>query len=116
MKILVLDDSIERLQAFKRGLIGHVVVLTSTAPEAIEALDEQGPFDYVFLDHDLGDMSMVPSGPGTGYEVALWLCKNSAKQPPNIIIHSLNPAGAKAMASLLPTAKVIPGVWTKLML
>jgi hypothetical protein len=28
------------------------------------------------------------------------------------VIHSFNPVGAQAMVSLLPEAKIIPGIWT----
>jgi Response regulator receiver domain. len=94
MRILVLDDSKERLQAFQRKLIGHNVVTIMTASEAIQEL-ENSFFDYVFLDHDLSDQQMVPSGPGTGYEVAQWLAEHVEKQPLNIVIHSFNPVGAR---------------------
>jgi hypothetical protein len=46
-----------------------------TASEAIEYLNSF-EFDAVFLDHDLGEKTMVASGPGTGYEVAVMLKSN----------------------------------------
>jgi len=39
------------------------------------------PFDYLFLDHDLGGKQMVNSRENTGYEVAEWLSKNKLKKP-----------------------------------
>ena len=111
MRIFVLDDSEERLRTFRSVLIGHTVITAKTVSEAISALDKDGPFEYIFLDHDLGDQIMVPSGPGTGYEVAQWLERHPEKQALHIILHSFNPDGRKAMASILPTAQESPGAW-----
>lgn len=111
MNILILDDDIIRLKAFKEKLIGHNVVTTMTASEAIKELSNN-TFELLFLDHDLGNKQMEASGPGTGYEVALWLSEKEDKQPDIIVIHSYNPVGARNMANLLPRAKIIPGIWT----
>ena len=113
-KILVLDDDDERLKIFRRNLIGHSVTLVKTAHEAIYELDRNGPFDTVCLDHDLGGLINVASGPGTGYEVAEWLSQNPDKQPTQIIIHSFNEPGRKRMMAALPNAIEYPGVWTKI--
>ena len=111
MRVFVLDDSDERLRIFRSKLIGHTVITAKTVSEAISALGKDGPFEYIFLDHDLADQTMVPSGPGTGYEVAQWLAQHPEKQAPNIILHSFNPDGRKAMASALPKAQESPGAW-----
>jgi CheY-like chemotaxis protein len=111
MKILILDDDEIRLDAFRQKLIGNEVVTVMTASEAITQLKKDS-FKAVCLDHDLGGLQMVSSGKNTGYEVALWLSKHRKKQPSTIIIHSFNPVGAQNMASLLPQAKRIPGLWS----
>ena len=113
MRVLVLDDSNERLKEFRQKLIGNVVVCVKTAKEAIKEL-ASNEWDCTCLDHDLGDKVMVPSGPGTGYEVAEWLEQHPDKQPKMIFIHSFNTAGAKRMAAALPNAIVAPGIWTKI--
>jgi CheY-like chemotaxis protein len=113
MRILVLDDSSERLNIFRKNLTGHVVDCVKTAREAIHMLDTN-TYEMVTLDHDLGDKVMVASGPGTGYEVAEWLNANPDKQPKMIFIHSFNPAGAQRMKLVLANAVVAPGIWTKL--
>ena len=112
-RILVLDDDITRQQIFKRKLIGHDVVQTSTVKSTIKRLEDEH-FDAVFLDHDLGGTAYVDSGPGTGWEVAKWLANNPGCKPAKIFIHSFNPVGASNMARLLPEAVVCPGVWNKL--
>ena len=113
MRILVLDDEENRLIQFKINLAGHIVVCVKTAAEAIQQLD-QNNFNIAFLDHDLGGRVLVPSGPGTGYEVAQWIAAHENKQPDKIFIHSFNEPAAKRMKSLLPNAVIAPGVWTKL--
>ncbi len=111
MRVLVLDDNHNRLRAFRQRLIGHVVVCVETAKEAIEQLEKE-EFEIVFLDHDLGGEENVPSGPGTGWEVAQWLSEHEDRQPATIYIHSFNGPGSKNMLSLLPRARYVPGVWT----
>jgi len=110
MNVLVLEDDARRHLAFTRKLIGTNLQIVETAAEAIGLLEERD-WDYLFLDHDLGGQQMVESGPGTGYEVAVWLEEHEDRQPPNIVIHSFNPDGAKKMHDALPKAIVAPGCW-----
>ena len=112
MYVLVLDDDSSRQRAFMRGLLNYNVTIVTTAKEAIEALKRR-EWDAVFLDHDLKGV-VEESGPGTGYEVAEWLAQNPKRQPPQIFIHTFNPAGAKKMQQALPSAVYHPGVWAKL--
>lgn len=78
--------TLTRLDAFKRNLIGHIVCCVTTAKETIEKLSSE-KWDYVFLDHDLGGQTYVPSGSGTGYEVAQWISNNPDQKPEKVIIH-----------------------------
>jgi len=110
MNILILEDDHERHKAFIKSLIGANVVIVETATDAIQELSKK-VWDYLFLDHDLGGEQMVASGPGTGYEVAVWLEQYPDKQPENIIIHSFNPTGALKMKQALPKAIIRPGCW-----
>lgn len=70
MRILILDDSDSRLRTFREKLQGAAVTCTKYAKECINLLNCDDIWDYVFLDHDLDGKIYVPSGPGTGYEVA----------------------------------------------
>lgn len=110
MKILILDDDMNRHCIFNKKLVGHEVTNVITSKEAIQQLSSFN-FDIVFLDHDLGGEVFVKSGENTGFEVAVWLSENTDRQPSRIIIHSLNPVGAVNMKSKLSSAEVIPGVW-----
>lgn len=110
MRILVLDDSKERLKKFQGQLFQVTLDCVMTSREAIKKLSENR-YDVVFLDHDLGGQIYQPSGPGSGYEVALWLHDNPENKPKQIIIHSFNLNGSQRMLSLLPEAEYHPGVW-----
>jgi CheY-like chemotaxis protein len=111
MKILILDDSQVRLQTFRRKLIGAVVTCVEHADECIKELETNGPFNLLLLDHDLDGQVYVPSGPGTGYEVALWLKNNPDKKPEKIILHTCNEAGALRMLEELPEAMFLSGLF-----
>ena len=115
LNILILDDdpNKDRIPAFKKKFIGNNVVWVQTAPEAIELLDKAEPsyWDAIFLDHDLGGQAYVPSGPGTGYEVAKWLESHPDKKPKQIFLHSLNPVGRDNMKAALPEAEHAPWAW-----
>ena len=112
MKILVLEDNLERQQQFRNNLIGHNVTITDSSKMAIEKLTNE-KWEILFCDHDLGNQVNVTSGDNTGYEVAKCLENNKQHMPTNIIVHSLNTVGAKNIIAALPNAVHIPFVWTE---
>lgn len=92
--VLVLDDSIERHEWFSSKLRCDIKQAFN-AKEAKDLID-QYVFQYIFLDHDLGE------GNGTGMEVAEHLSEVSIeKRPLFTFIHSHNPVPAKHMRKLL---------------
>jgi len=95
IKILVLEDNVERIGEFGKNYGGkdRFIVYVTTVKECIEVLESSEKFDIIFLDHDLGGKHMVESGPDTGYEVAEWLRDHPEKLPQIVVVHSLNPAG-----------------------
>lgn len=110
MRILILDDDLERLALFKDILHNHDVTEVMTASETIHHL-KLGTWDVVFLDHDLGGRAFVPSGPETGYEVAEFLQNNINLRPSKIFLHSMNDTARRRMLAILPRAVECPGVW-----
>ena len=98
-KILILEDSDERIAAFKRALVGHNVVICKAVKTAIGELYDN-TFDFIFLDCDLGE------GNRMGIEVAKYLSENPHGE--KIVIHSMNPVGQGRMKLMLPDAEVIP--------
>ena len=85
--------------------------------EGIDAL-EANEFDVLFLDHDLNDdgkgdveSGMYGSRELTGADIASWLTRNLEKLPPHVIVHSVNPAGARNIQRVLEShckVSVIP--------
>jgi CheY-like chemotaxis protein len=110
MRVLILEDSPERHKVFRRKLRNVYYVITDDAPTTIELLNRHY-WDVLFLDHDLQGKAFVRSGRGTGYEVANWLAHHPHRMPKQIIIHSMNPAGARNMKRVLPRAILAPGCW-----
>jgi CheY-like chemotaxis protein len=106
-KVLILEDSEARRRIFREKL-GSVCDLFffDRVEEAKRALIEEGPFDLIFLDHDLDGRVFVSSNEAnTGYQLAKFIARERVK--PRIIIHSMNFAGAARMRELLPEAEHI---------
>ena len=114
LNIVILEDDPNRIEKFKAGLVGNSLFITKEPREAIARLRTKD-VNVLFLDHDLGYTGQPErSGPGTGYEVAVWLERNPKFQPKKIIIHSLNPDGQQNMKRALPNAEIRPAVWDML--
>jgi CheY-like chemotaxis protein len=111
MRVLVLDDSKIRLSQFRQSLIGSVFTAVEHSKDCIYELATGERWDWFFCDHDLDGKVYVPSGPGTGYEVAEWLSKNPDMMPQNIIIHTSNEKAAPLMMELLPDAQWMPCIY-----
>jgi CheY-like chemotaxis protein len=118
MKILILEDSSERIFQFKKKLLDHDVIFTDKPKEAIELL-KINDYDYLMLDHDMGDKFEKP-GEGTGYEVAKWIAGHPDRTPRHILIHTMNNIGAASMMRVLGDVNIrasyIPLLWEKLQL
>ena len=103
MKILVLEDDTYRVTFFIERFCHADLYITEKADVAIDYL-ESSFFDYIFLDHDLGENN------GCGADVASYLANNS-DNPNNetkIVIHSWNIPAAKAMRDKLPYSVLAP--------
>ena len=114
IKVFILEDNEERIAQFRKNFKNASLTITKESKNAIEILRKESPFDYIFLDHDLGGNEMVESGKGTGFEVAQWLSKNTLKKPKfGMYIHSLNGPGAENIIAELKYGQRVPFVWTK---
>jgi CheY-like chemotaxis protein len=104
MKVLFLDDDKERIKKARPLFIGHNLTVVENEKDAVAELDKI-TFELVSLDHDMAGCQMVPSGPGTGFEVAEFIASlDRAKQPKYIILHSFNEDGCKNMYKVLESA------------
>jgi len=115
MKIFILDDSKERqqvLQPILRELLdGPTFFIAYSRNEAIEILENENDFDFIFLDHDLGGRVYVDSQEeDTGFWVAKYIADNDIRSK-HIIIHTLNTHGAKNMLTILPQATYVPFIF-----
>lgn len=116
MKILILEDSGERIFQFKKRLMAHDVTFTDKPKEAIQLLQDN-EYSYLMLDHDLGPTFDAP-GDGTGYEVARWISEHPERAPRHILLHTMNNVGASAMMLVLGRVNIrasyIPLLWEKI--
>ena len=108
-KIFILEDDPQRIKIFKIKLIQHELFFTDNVKEAKDMFDLLGPFDYIFLDHDLGGQIYVDSdNHNTGYQFAKYISKKDLSLVQKIVVHSLNENGARKMVALLPNSIYIP--------
>lgn len=107
MKVLILEDDPNRIGIFKKKLHEHDLYFFTNVADAKDATINFGPFDYYFLDHDLDGQVFVNSKEmNTGYRFAEFLAE--VKVTGEIIVHSMNPAGAQNIKGVLPQAKIVP--------
>jgi len=99
MNVFILEDSSFRIEFFKAWLEkeGHSLSFSKDVEEAQRILSQK-KFDYIFLDHDLDD---DPFGKyeeeNTGYQLCKWLREHPSFTPSQVIVHTMNGAGAENM-------------------
>ena len=97
MKILVIDDSQDRMEIFVKCFSSseHEISYAKCYDESIVALDSN-VFNVVFLDHDLGEDK-------TGHDIAKHILEKG--QTPIVVIHSMNvPAATNVQKMLIGSA------------
>ena len=110
MRVLLLEDSMERISWFAKRLIGKVVDYAYTADQANEFL-LKNTYDIIFLDHDLAEEHYVAMYQpldtqliGTGVDTAKFIANNKCSPKAQIIIHSLNSVGSQNIFAILDDA------------
>jgi CheY-like chemotaxis protein len=101
-RVFLLDDDDVRIKWFLERLTS--ITFAKEAPDAIAILDSYPPFDFLFLDHDLG---LFTGTEGNGLQVAQHLAQHCFEGL-NTFIHSTNQNGATAMHKALRKATVVP--------
>ena len=101
MNILFLDDDKRRADKFFEKICPNSAIWTQTVETTILMLSKFDPWDFVYLDHDLGGEQLVNSNrKDCGMEVVRWIVQHK----PNIdqiVVHSWNsPAGNEMVAKL----------------
>lgn len=104
---LILEDSEERIKGFRAKFGSHNLTFVRSAQECIDKLQEHD-WDYLFLDHDLGDEQEY----GNGAQVSTWIKENDI-HPTCVIIHSQNIVARERMKQDLPNAYIRPNIYLK---
>ena len=106
-RVLIVEDDETRCDWFRSRLAACDLDVTCDVREARELL-AGNEYQLILLDHDLREehyWSDEPDDEHTGYGVAAWLAARPGAQPEaQIIIHSLNYAGAQRMLDALVAA------------
>lgn len=103
-RILIVEDDEIRCSWFHQEFAKCDRDATRDVAAAVSLLAEN-EYSLIFLDHDLAEehyFSEMADDGLTGYAVAAWLAQHPDQQPgAQIIIHSLNYAGAQRMLDVL---------------
>lgn len=91
-RILVLDDSLERVEWLHKRLPAVLIQHVSTVEEFVDCLGDDNTYDLVIFDHDLGPDEE------TGFDAAKTF---DAPLTTDCLIWSVNPIGAKKIMYLL---------------
>jgi CheY-like chemotaxis protein len=121
LRILFLDDSMERQKKFRMSTIGWDITCVTNYEDCINALASHRRFDCVFLDHDLNPETEGNPGPDekTGADVARFIVSMpESLRPKEAIVHSLNKPGRERIVDILRDAGIptrnIPGAWAQI--
>ena len=88
----VTDSGLKELKHLK-NLTSLNLVSTEVTDDGLKALTDEGPWDLLMLDHDLGESDPHK----TGYGIMCFLEQNQQYLPGKIQIVSNNPVGVMAM-------------------
>lgn len=106
MRILVIDD--QRIFKFS-GLSPLYLIHSLTSQDGLDQLYNNGPWDEVWLDHDLGPNSEV-NGSTIANKIIRDTVSNKGPKVKRYFIHSMNPVGARYMTEGLNNAG-LPAIW-----
>jgi len=99
LRILIVEDTVERQEILKNLYREHAWILVHTADRAIRLLGVYN-FDLISLDFDL-------AGDKKGDVVASFIsCSRNSET--KVIVHSMNPQGAAKISEFLPSAIHVP--------
>jgi CheY-like chemotaxis protein len=107
MRVLILEDSPERIKVFQKQLKDHDLYFFDNVRDAIRAIEFIGEFEFFFIDHDLDNKVFVSSQEeNTGYQFAKYLKEKGIVK--DTVIHSMNPVGSQNIKAILPWAQIVP--------
>lgn len=100
-RILLIDDARSLEQVHKhQSNDSYIASIARDYFEGIRLLREEGPWDVLYLDHDLA--SFIEGKEKTGYDVICWLEENTEYLPLNgIYCVSSNPVGRQRIEQVI---------------
>lgn len=114
MRLVILEDSIERMDWFADMIQKHDpnktvnIFPAMNVKEAKLYVEEIGDIDFFLLDHDLdGRVNVDSTEENTGHTFAKYLADRGCDGS-NVIVHSMNMPGAQNIKSILPNATLMP--------
>lgn len=99
LKILIIEDSLERQQILKNLYKDHAWILVNTARRAIRLL-EVYDFDIISLDYDI-------DGEERGDKIADFIVR-SRNANSKVLVHSMNVQGVAHIQEYLPNSIAVP--------
>ncbi|MEQ8973405.1 MAG: hypothetical protein RIE73_23750 [Coleofasciculus sp. C1-SOL-03] len=99
LRVLLIEDTEERQNILTSLYRDHAWILVKTGNRAIKLLNAYD-FDMISIDYNIG-------GELNGANVVLFI-RDSRHKNSRIIVHSLNPKGAKYILEILPKAIYYP--------
>ena len=96
MKIFILEDDQSRIIQFGRFFHGHKDIDWTCITTCDKADKFRPPYDYLFLDHDLGSRNSGDDG-----TTFCRLIKDKLNKEVRVVVHSYNYSAAMAMAAIL---------------
>ena len=114
-KVLIVDDDPMRfpdlIRFAKQNVVDAEIIMVLDSVAAENILIANGPWDMIFLDHDLGGLVYINSNePNTGYQIAKFIADHEIGFE-TCVLHSMNPVGIKNMHDVLKdlgTVFVVP--------
>lgn len=110
MRILFLDDEIERQALYQFRHPADEIVFATTYQSAVEAFEREARFDLADLDFQLNDVEIIGDKPfeRTGMTVVRFMLDvlPAAKWPREVVCHSLNHFNRMAMVKTLSSAGI----------
>lgn len=115
MRILILEDSPERIEFFKRIYKNHTLFITADIDMAYHYTEIE-ELNILFLDHDLEPDNFKSLKEGrTGYDFCKSLVEGKLQRHALIYVHSCNPVGGQVMVNLLKD-NGYEAIWTPFLL
>lgn len=106
MKVFLLEDDPARIRFITEWVLTEPIdalCVATNFERGVSVYKKYGPFDVLLLDHDLGTEK-------TGCDFARWVKKQPGVSDCLVIVHSMNPIGARNIAAeFLPVVvRIIP--------